>query len=180
MESPVHPGEITPMPKSLWAAATARPEPYPLLQGRADTDVCVIGGGFLGLSAALAMAERGTSVALLEAAEIGWGASGRNNGLVAPGLKRDPWQVRRMLGAERGGRLLKYSGAATDRVFGLVEQHGIDCDARRGGWIQAAHSTRALRLVERRVAEWQALDVDVEMLTPADAAQELGTGFYAG
>ncbi len=180
MESPVHPGETTPMPKSLWATTTARPEPYPLLQGRVDTDVCIIGGGFLGLSAALALAEKGSSVALLEAAEIGWGASGRNNGLVAPGLKRDPWQVRRMLGPERGGRLLKFSGAATDRVFDLIEQHGIDCDANRGGWIQAAHSKRALRLVERRVNEWQSLGVDAEMLPSADVANELGTDFYTG
>ena len=180
MESPVHPGEITPMPKSLWAATTARPEPYALLQGRVDTDVCVIGGGFLGLSAGLALAERGTSVALLEAGEIGWGASGRNNGLVAPGLKRDPWQVRRMLGADRGDRLLKFSGAAPDRVFDLIEQHGIDCDANRGGWLQAAHSRRAVKLIGRRVSEWQSLDVDVEMLSPADAAQALGTNVYAG
>ena len=180
MESPVNPGEITPLPKSLWAATTARPEPYPLLQGRVDKKVCIIGGGFLGLSAALALAEQGTGVALLEAAEIGWGASGRNNGLVAPGLKRDPWQVRRMLGADNGDRLLKFSGAAPGRVFDLIERHGIDCDANRGGWLQAAHSRRALKLVERRVTEWQSLDVDVDMLAPADAAADLGTDVYAG
>ena len=168
------------MRKSLWAATTARPEPYPLLQGRLDTDVCVIGGGFMGLSAALALAERGTSVALLEAGEVGWGASGRNNGLVAPGLKRDPWQVRRKLGAERGDRLLKFSGAAPDRVFELIEQHGIDCDANRGGWIQAAHSRAARRLVERRATEWQSLGVDAEMLVPNDVADQLGTDIYKG
>jgi glycine/D-amino acid oxidase-like deaminating enzyme len=180
METPVNPGERTPMPKSLWAATTARPEPYPLLHGRVDTDVCIIGGGFMGLSAALALAERGTHVALLEAAEIGWGASGRNNGLVAPGLKRDPWQVRRMLGAERGGRLLKFSGAAPDRVFDLIDEHGIDCDANRDGWIQAAHSRLAKRVVERRAAEWQSLGVEADMLAPADVADELGTDIYKG
>jgi glycine/D-amino acid oxidase-like deaminating enzyme len=168
------------MPNSLWAATTARPEPYPLLQGRVDTDVCIIGGGFMGLSAALALAERGMPVVLLEAAEVGWGASGRNNGIVAPGLKRDPWQVRRKLGADRGERLLRYSGAAPDRVFELILEHGIDCDANRGGWIQAAHSKRAIKLIERRVREWQSLDVDAEMLAPPDFAGELGTDIYKG
>ena len=85
------------MPRSLWAASTPRPEPYPILQGKVQADVCIVGGGFMGLSAALALAQNGVTVALLEAAEIGWGASGRNNGLVAPGLKRDPWQVRKLL-----------------------------------------------------------------------------------
>lgn len=168
------------MPKSLWATTTARAEPYPLLQGRLDTEVCVIGGGFMGLSAALALAESGVRVALLEAAEIGWGASGRNNGLVAPGLKRDPWQVRRKLGEEASARLLRLAGAAPDRVFELVGQHGIDCDANRGGWIQAAHSRRALRVVQRRVEHWQTLGVDAEMLAPADVAGRLGTDVYKG
>lgn len=180
MESPVNRGASTPMPKSLWAATTARPEPYPLLQGRVDTEVCIIGGGFLGLSAALALSERGTSVALLEAAEIGWGASGRNNGLVAPGLKRDPWQVRRMLGAERGDRLLRFSGAAPDRVFELIDRHGIDCDADRGGWVQAAHSKRALKVVQRRATEWQSLGVDAGMLALSEVAGQLGTDVYKG
>ena len=180
MESPVNPGASTPMPKSLWAATTARPEPYPLLQGRVDTEVCIIGGGFLGLSAALALSERGTNVALLEAAEIGWGASGRNNGLVAPGLKRDPWQVRRMLGKDAGDRLLRFSGAAPDRVFELIDRHGIDCDADRRGWVQAAHSKRALKVVQRRATEWQSMGVDAGMLAVSDLASELGTDVYKG
>ena len=120
------------------------------------------------------------SVALLEAAEIGWGASGRNNGLVAPGLKRDPWEVRKRLGEEPGNRLLRLSANAPNRVFELIAEHGIDCDANQGGWIQAAHSRRALRLIQRRVAEWQALEVPAEMLPGGDVAAHLGTDFYAG
>ena len=168
------------MPNSLWAATTARPEPYPLLQGRVDADVCIIGGGFMGLSAALSLAGRGVSVAVLEAAEIGWGASGRNNGLVAPGLKRDPWEVRRRLGEEPGNRLLRLSANAPDHVFELIAKHGIDCDANQGGWIQAAHSRFAMRTVKRRASEWQTLGVDAEMLPAGDAATALGTDFYAG
>ena len=61
-----------------------------------------------------------------------------------------------------------------------IDQHGIDCDANRGGWLQAAHSKRALRRVERRVTEWQSLGVDADMLGHADAAADLGTDVYAG
>lgn len=168
------------MPNSLWAATTARPEPWPLLQGKIDADVCVVGGGFMGLSVALSLAQRGVNVAVVEAAEIGWGASGRNNGLVASGLKRDPWEVRKLLGEERGNRLLRYSGDAPNSVFELIAEHGIDCDMNRGGWVQAAHSRRALRGVERRVREWSALGVDVEMIEPGDVDEQLGTSFYAG
>jgi glycine/D-amino acid oxidase-like deaminating enzyme len=168
------------MPKSLWAATTVRPQPYPTLQGEKDVDVCVIGGGFMGLATALALAEKDISVAVLEAAEIGWGASGRNNGLVAPGLKRDPWEVRRILGVEHGEKLLRYSGEAPECVFTLIDQHGIDCDVNRGGWIQAAHSKRALLVIERRVDAWQSLGADVEMIPASDVTSQLGTEFYSG
>lgn len=168
------------MPPSLWAATTVRPEPYPLLRGEVRTDVCIIGGGFMGLGAALALAEQGVSVVLLEAAAIGWGASGRNNGLVAPGLKRDPWQVRRLLGPEAAEKLLRYSAAAPKVVFKLIDRHNIECDADRGGWIQAAHSRRALRVVERRVIEWQKLGSAAELIAEDDLAQQLGTAFYCG
>ena len=134
----------------------------------------------MGLSTALTLAGKGVSVAVLEAAEIGWGASGRNNGLVAPGLKRDPWDVRKILGKERGDRLLRYSNDAPGVVFKLIEEHAIDCDLNRGGWIQAAHSKRALPQIEKRVAEWQALGAAVEIIPVDKVSAELGTNFYAG
>ena len=134
----------------------------------------------MGLSTALTLAGKGVSVAVLEAAEIGWGASGRNNGLVAPGLKRDPWEVRKILGTESGDRLLRFARDAPDQVFKLIDEHAIDCDLNRGGWIQAAHSRRALPLIEKRVAEWQALGATVESIPADKVSAELGTDFYAG
>src|SRR5260221_13221700 len=97
---------IPAMPQSLWAATAAEPafEP-PSLEGEARADVVVIGGGFTGVSTALHLAERGISVVLLEAAEIGWGASGRNGGQVIPGLKSDPDEIEAALGPDRGARL---------------------------------------------------------------------------
>ena len=79
-----------PLPRSLYAE-TARPAvATPPLDGDRRVDVCVIGGGFTGLSAALHLAQQGVDVAVLEAHEPGWGASGRNGGQVNPGLKHDP------------------------------------------------------------------------------------------
>lgn len=70
---------------SYYETSVTRPPESPALTGRQSADVCVVGGGYAGLAAALELAERGYSVALLEARKIGWGASGRNGGQVLVG-----------------------------------------------------------------------------------------------
>jgi glycine/D-amino acid oxidase-like deaminating enzyme len=75
-------------PDSLWAAVTPPGPELPELRGAQTTDVVVIGAGFSGLSTALHLREAGIDVAVVEAAEPGWGASGRNNGQVIPTLSR--------------------------------------------------------------------------------------------
>jgi glycine/D-amino acid oxidase-like deaminating enzyme len=112
--------------------------------------------------------------------QIGWGASGRNNGLVVPGLKRDPHEVRRLLGTEAGDRLLEFSGEAPGRLFQLIEQHGIQCEAVNKGWMQAAHSRFALAAIERRVSDWRALGADVTMIRESRLEARLGTDYYRG
>src|ERR1700719_2495432 len=93
-----------PLAPALWTA-TAPPAASTLpLETSARADVCVIGGGYAGLSTALALAERGVQTIVLEAHEPGWGGSGRNGGQVIPGLKYDPDELEEKFGPERGRR----------------------------------------------------------------------------
>ncbi len=180
METPFSDGHPALPPDTLWAASTRSISRYPQLFGLHRTDVTVIGAGFMGLATGLALAEKGVDVAVIEAAEIGWGASGRNNGLLAPGLKRDPWKVRKILGLDAAEQLLAFSSDAPNIVSKLAQRLGIECDLRLSGWIQAAHSKRAVRLLERRVREWRDLGADVEMIDAGGLPARLGTDYYAG
>jgi len=180
METPFSAGHSAPPPDSLWVATTEALPRYPALSGALRADVTVIGAGFMGLATALSLAQNGTNVAVVEAAEVGWGASGRNNGLLAPGLKRDPHEVRRMLGSDAAERLLIFSGNAPNIVSELVDLYDIKCDLQQRGWIQAAHARRAVSSLERRVGEWQALGADAQMIESDDVATRLGTSYYAG
>ena len=84
---------------SSWYAASADPlQPFAAAQGALSCDVCVIGGGFTGLSAALHLAERGYDVILLEAQRVGFGASGRNGGQVGTGQRLDQAALETMVG----------------------------------------------------------------------------------
>jgi glycine/D-amino acid oxidase-like deaminating enzyme len=116
-------------PDSLWAADAGRADDYPPLSGDQQTEVCIVGGGFTGLSAALHLVERGHLVTLLEAQAPGWGASGRNGGQVIPGLKLDPAAIEKRYGRERGGRYAGFAGSAADIVFDLIKRYRIDCQA---------------------------------------------------
>ena len=69
-------------PNSYYVATAKELREYPQLSESIEADVCIIGGGFTGLLAALNLAEKGYQVVLLEACRIGWGASGRNGGQV--------------------------------------------------------------------------------------------------
>jgi glycine/D-amino acid oxidase-like deaminating enzyme len=126
------------LPPSLYAD-TARPAPdTPPLDGDRMASVCVIGGGFTGLSAALHLAEQGTDVVVLEQHEPGWGASGRNGGQVNPGLKHDPDQVEADFGPELGRRMIAMSWNAPNVTFDIIARHQILCEASQTGTMRAA------------------------------------------
>src|SRR4030095_5346214 len=82
------PSETARMPDSLWAAVTPPGPELPRLEGSAEADVVIIGAGFTGLSAALHLRGAGVDVAIVEAAEPGWGASGRHKGQGVPTAAR--------------------------------------------------------------------------------------------
>ncbi|MEL6979422.1 MAG: FAD-binding oxidoreductase, partial [Pseudomonadota bacterium] len=123
-------------PPTYYAAQTHPPAPRPAPQGRRRADVCVIGGGFTGLSAALHLARRGYDVALLEAQRVGFGASGRNGGQVGSGQRRDPFELEAMLGRERARALWDLGQEAQALVKSLASEIGVPFHA---GLINAEH-----------------------------------------
>lgn len=122
-----------------WYAATADMlAPCPALAGTVRTDVCVIGGGYTGLSAALHLAEAGFEVVLLEASKLGSGASGRNGGQIHSGQRRDQDWIEAHMGFEAAKALWSLAEDAKALLRDLIRRHRIDCDLR-DGMITADH-----------------------------------------
>jgi len=164
----------------LWESTAPAAPPAPPLRERIEVDVAVIGAGFTGLSAALHLAEGGRSVAVLEAAEIGFGASGRNVGLVNAGMWVLPEALPQRLGATHGQRLLRLLGDAPSLVYELVARHGIDCEAVRNGTLHCAAGASGLAALRTRAEQWQRLGAPVELLDRDETAARVGTAAYAG
>lgn len=121
-----------PYPDSYYAATANLLAEFPALDGPERCDVCVIGGGYTGVSAALHLAERGHAVILLEAERLGWGASGRNGGQVNSGQRRDQNLLERLVGKDDARRLWQMGEEAKALVRGLIERHAIACDLKAG------------------------------------------------
>jgi glycine/D-amino acid oxidase-like deaminating enzyme len=169
-----------PLPKSLYAETARPPVDTPPLQGAKRVSVAVVGGGFTGLSAALHLAQGGAEVAVLEAHEPGWGASGRNGGQVNPGLKHDPATILRDFGPDRGGRMVRLSGAAPQGVFDLVREHQIQCEAHQGGTIRAAYHAAGLAEIRAGAEQNIAQGAPVEILDAEAMHRATGSTRYVG
>ena len=118
--------------KSWYAATADLLAPCPALSGTVRADVCVIGGGYTGLSAALHLAEAGLSVALLEASKLGSGASGRNGGQIHSGQRRDQDWIEAHMGLDDAKALWSMAEDAKALLRDLIKRHAIDCDMRDG------------------------------------------------
>lgn len=112
-------------PPSYYAATATSLAPFPSLQGEVRADVCVVGGGYTGLSAALHLAERGLSVVLLEAHRMGFGASGRNGGQVGSGQRQDQVWLEKTVGREAARRLWDMAQDAKALVRDLIARHAM-------------------------------------------------------
>ncbi len=116
-----------------WYAATAHSlEVTQPLQGTVRADVCVVGGGYTGLSAALHLAEAGYDVVLLEAHRVGFGASGRNGGQLGSAQRLDQEDLEQLVGTGDAAKLWDMAEDAKDLVKGLISRHKIDCDLKPG------------------------------------------------
>jgi glycine/D-amino acid oxidase-like deaminating enzyme len=167
-------------PASLWAAATAPGPDLPELVGTTATDVIIIGGGFTGLSTALHLREAGVEVAVLEAMEPGWGASGRNNGQVIPTLSRpDPEEIVARHGAA-GERFVALLRDSASMLFDVARQYQINAEQEQTGWVQPVHSPGRIQIAERRVRQWSKYDAEVELLSRDQTRDMLGSDAWYG
>jgi glycine/D-amino acid oxidase-like deaminating enzyme len=167
-------------PDSLWAAVTPAGPDLPELTGIQQADVVVIGGGFTGLSTALHLREAGVDVAIVEAMEPGWGASGRNNGQVIPTLSRpDPEDIvaKHRAAGERFVELLRDSAST---LFDTVARYGIEAEQEQMGWVQPVHSPGRIKIAERRVRQWSKFGAPVELLSRGQVRDMLGSDAWYG
>ncbi|QDL94622.1 FAD-binding oxidoreductase (plasmid) [Paroceanicella profunda] len=166
---------------TLWSATAREADLSTPLAGDAVCDVAVIGAGYTGLTAAIALARAGRDVRVLDAGYPGWGGSGRNSGAVIRGFKSSRSALVKTFGKARGGAMAAFGDTVTDAVYDHVSEFGIACDLMRTGWILPAHNAAGLRRTEERQRTWSADGIGgLEMLDRAGLARRLGSQHYIG
>ena len=166
---------------SYYAATAERQQCFAPLQGSASCDVAVVGGGLAGLSAALELATAGFSVTLLEARQLGWGASGRNGGQAIHGLACDQSTIEEQLGLDQAKRIWAMSIEALDLLRGRIARYQIDCDWRDGYLGVATNARKGRELQDWAERMSSVYGYAQQHIAPADLAQWIASErFHSG
>ncbi|MEP5569270.1 MAG: FAD-binding oxidoreductase [Halioglobus sp.] len=166
-----------------WYAASANQQlSFEPLKGEISADVCIIGGGYTGLSTAIHLRKAGYSVALLEANKIGWGASGRNGGHVGTGQRADQETLEKLVGLDHAKALWGLGLEAVDTVCGLIDEFQVDCELKTGNLHVASKAKEQPWLIEE--AEHLQKVYDYQQIRYVDSAElaemTSGQGFHGG
>jgi len=166
--------------RSYYAATSRYPEHYPMLEDSVEADICVVGAGFTGVSTALTLAERGYSVALVEANRVGWGASGRNGGQLIHGFSKD-YKLLDMMGEDFAQDLYRLAWRGHEIVFDRVERYGIDCDLSEG-FLEVATKDSQIPWLESQAETLTRFEHPYEyrMLDHGQTGELIGTEAYRG
>jgi glycine/D-amino acid oxidase-like deaminating enzyme len=167
----------------LWADTSKEPR----FQGGAVSDaerydLVIVGGGYCGLSTALHASRLGLSVALLEASAIGCGASGRNGGYVVPALPgaKTIEDLHDAIGKARASKLATLVSEGPDYVFNQIREYNIQCDPDEVGWMQPAHSERAIVKARKAYESWRDKGLPVQWLSGQEVLERSGSPGYLG
>jgi glycine/D-amino acid oxidase-like deaminating enzyme len=166
--------------RSYYAATANEITDYPVLEGSKSADVCVVGAGFTGVAAALTLAERGYSVALIEANRVGWGASGRNGGQLINGINGLA-KIRKKHGEGIADMLWDLRWRGNDIIHDWIEKYAIECDLK-SGFIETALKPRHMASVEKYAAEMDRhnFPYEYEMWDREKTRAMLGTDAFIG
>ena len=169
-------------PGSWYAATAPLMGAFPGLSGDISTDVCVIGGGYTGLSSALHLRQKGYDVVLLEAERIAWGASGRNGGHVGTGQRADQSSIEKWVGEEAAKGLWQLGLDAVQKVCDLINEHNIDCELGSGNLHLAAKPSHAGELQDELAHLESQYGYQQLTYLPPDAVAERTSarGFHGG
>ena len=161
--------------------ATATPSPIrSTLAGDIDADVCVIGAGYTGLSAALELAAAGYKTVVVEACEVGAGASGRNGGQVCTGFSSGQGKIEAQLGRDDARRCFALAEESKTLLKERIAKHNIDCDLR-WGYLHTILKPHQFDELKAWKDEYEALGVDgVTLLGKAQLEEKLGSRIYHG
>jgi len=167
-------------PQSYYAASASAAPKRTALQGAHSCDVCVIGAGYTGLSAALSLAEKGYKVVVLEAARVGFGASGRNGGQIVNSYSRDMDVIERRYGREVAGQMGSMAFEGARIIRDRVERYGIACDLKPGN-IFAALTSKQLDEMTHKKALWERYGhTGLSLLSASDMPGVVGSDRYVG
>lgn len=170
------------LPNSLWAVTANAGPATSSLNGDIKVDAAIIGAGFTGLRAALVLAEAGSTVAVVDSGDIGWGASGRNGGQVNPIGHESPATIERRwhkdFGSEYAQRYVQMTIDSADEVFDLIKKHHIHCDAEQNGWIRAVHGDAAMPTFEDMALGWQKSGADLRLIDQGELEDRSGSSAY--
>lgn len=170
-----------PLNDSYYLASAGKHPPRQALAGDISADICIVGGGFTGLSAAIACAEAGLDVVLLEADQVGFGASGRNGGQMIPGFNMAGDDLVKLVGEETGRQLYRLAISARERVHSRIERHRIDCDLRHGHLHLAAKKRDFAHMAEEAAFSDKILGAgEAVLIPPADIGQYVNVAGYHG
>lgn len=163
---------------SYYAATVPDAPLRPALAGQRRADICVIGAGFTGLSAALHLASAGLNVVVLDAHRVGWGASGRNGGQLSGGQRVEPAELEARFGLDRARALWGIGEAAKQLVKDLIAAHGIDAELRPGV-LHTAHKARYVDDLRAEVDHMaKTYDYPLEFIPKAELRDILDTEAY--
>ena len=167
-------------PHSYYAdSATISRNPQ-ILKGTVKTDICIIGGGFTGLSTGLFLAEKGFKVIVLEGAKVGWGASGRNGGQAINGFTGSIDSIKNFLGEKAAGLAHEMFEEGVNLIEYLVGKYAIDCDFKYGN-LALALTPKQARTLEQEVQKKQrARQGDFEYLDSESLLRHVGSKLYCG